>query len=155
MLLRTRFTALGLQKLRHVHSRARAQQLVHGLHYSVACGIFSDQRSNPRLLYWQVDSLPLSYEASLRFVLNYFSSLCAVLCLVAQSCLTLCDPMHCSPPGSSVDGGFSWQEYWSGLPCPPPGDLPNPGTEPGSPTNQEDSSSAELPGKPFLHYTYM
>ena len=26
--------------------------------------------------------------------------------------------------------GFSWQEYWSGLPCPPPGDLPNPGIEP-------------------------
>ena len=26
--------------------------------------------------------------------------------------------------------GFSWQEYWSGLPCPPPGDLPNPGVEP-------------------------
>ena len=28
--------------------------------------------------------------------------------------------------------GFSRQEYWSGLPCPPPGDLPNPGTEPES-----------------------
>ena len=27
---------------------------------------------------------------------------------------------------------FSWQEYWSGLPCPPPGDLPNPGIEPPS-----------------------
>ena len=35
--------------------------------------------------------------------------------------------------------GFSRQEYWSGLPCPPPGDLPNPGIEPGSPTLQEDS----------------
>ena len=29
---------------------------------------------------------------------------CAVLCLVAQSCLTLCDPVDCSPPGSSVQG---------------------------------------------------
>ena len=29
--------------------------------------------------------------------------------------------------------GFSWQEYWSGLPLPPPGDLPNPGIEPESP----------------------
>ena len=40
--------------------------------------------------------------------------------------------MDCSPPGSSVHGdspwGFSRQEHWSGLPCPPPGDLPNPGT---------------------------
>ena len=59
----------------------------------------------------------------------------AVLCLVAQSCLTLCDPMDCSSPGSSVHGdsqGFSTQEYWSGLPCPSPGDLPHPGIEPGS-----------------------
>ena len=36
--------------------------------------------------------------------------------------------------------GFSRQEYWSGLPCPPPGDLPNPITEPASPTLQVDSS---------------
>ena len=40
-----------------------------------------------------------------------------------QPCLTLCDAMICSPPGSSVHR-FSRQEYWSGLPCPPPGDLP-------------------------------
>ena len=43
-----------------------------------------------------------------------------------QSCLTLCDPIECSPPGSSVHG-FSRQEYWRGLPCPPPGNLPSPG----------------------------
>jgi len=36
--------------------------------------------------------------------------------------------------------GFSRQQYWSGLPCPPPGDLPNPITEPASPTLQVDSS---------------
>ena len=35
--------------------------------------------------------------------------------------------------------GFSRQEYWSGLPCPPPGDLPNPGIEPRSPALQADS----------------
>ena len=49
-----------------------------------------------------------------------------------QSCLTLCDPMDCNPPGSS-SMGFSRQEYWSGLPCPPPGDLPEPGIKPRSP----------------------
>ena len=49
--------------------------------------------------------------------------------LVAQSRLTLCDPMDCSPPGSPVCG-FSRQEYSSGLPFPSPGDLPNPGMEP-------------------------
>ena len=34
---------------------------------------------------------------------------------------------------------FSRQEYWSGLPCPPPGNLLNPGIEPGSPALQADS----------------
>ena len=44
--------------------------------------------------------------------------------------------------------GFSRQEYWSGLPFPSPGDLPNPGIEPGSPTWQADSLSSEPPGEP-------
>ena len=44
--------------------------------------------------------------------------------------------------------GFSRQEYWSGLPCPPPGDLPNPGVEPRSPALQVDSLPSEPPGKP-------
>ena len=48
--------------------------------------------------------------------------------LVAQSCLTLCNPVDGSPPGSSVQG-VSRQEYWSGFPLPAPGDLPDPGTE--------------------------
>ena len=43
-----------------------------------------------------------------------------------QSVPAVCDPMDCSPPGSS-SMGFSRQEYWSGLLCPPPGDLPDPG----------------------------
>jgi len=45
--------------------------------------------------------------------------------------------------------GFSRQEYWSGLPCLPPGDLPDPGTETGSPEWQADSLSSEPPGKPI------
>ena len=43
---------------------------------------------------------------------------------------------------------FFRQEYWSGLPCPPPGDLPNPEIEPRSPTLQVDSLLSEPPGKP-------
>ena len=43
---------------------------------------------------------------------------------------------------------FSRQEYWSGLPCPTPGDPPNPGIEPRSPTFQAESLPAEPPGKP-------
>ena len=44
--------------------------------------------------------------------------------------------------------GFSRQEYWSGLPLPSPGDLPNPGIEPGSPTLRADALTSEPPGKP-------
>ena len=44
--------------------------------------------------------------------------------------------------------GLSRQEYWSGLSCPPPGDLPNPGIKPRSPALQADSLPAEPPGKP-------
>ena len=44
--------------------------------------------------------------------------------------------------------GFSRQEYWSVLPFPSPGDLPNPGIEPGSPALQADALPSEPPGKP-------
>ena len=52
--------------------------------------------------------------------------------LVAQSCLTLCNPMDSNPPGSSIHGS-SRPEYWSGLPFPPPGGLPDPEIKAGSP----------------------
>ena len=45
---------------------------------------------------------------------------------------------------------FSRQDYWSGLPFPSPGDLPNPGIEPRSPALQADALTSEPPGKPIL-----
>ena len=51
-----------------------------------------------------------------------------------QSCPTLCNPMDCSLP-SSCPWDSPGQEYWNGLPCPPPGDLPNPEIEPASLTS--------------------
>ena len=71
---------------------------------------------------------------------------------VAQSCPTLCDPVDCSPQ-ALPSMGFSRQEHWSGLPFPSPGDLPNPGIEPGSPALQADALTAELPGKPVIRTT--
>ena len=59
------------------------------------------------------------------------SSRLGCVCLVAQSCPTLCDPMDCSLP-APLPMEFSRQEYWSGLSFPPPGDLPHPGIEPTS-----------------------
>ena len=70
--------------------------------------------------------------------------------LVAQSYLIVCNPVVFSPPGSSVLGDSPGQEYWSGLPCHPLGDLPKPGMEPRSPALQADSLLSESPGKPIL-----
>ena len=65
---------------------------------------------------------------------------------VAQLCPTLCDPMDCSLPGSSVHGIL--QARILEFPFPSPEDLPNPGIEPGSPALQADSLPSEPPGKP-------
>ena len=66
---------------------------------------------------------------------------------VAQSCLTLCDPVDCSSPGSSVHGVLQ-ARIQEGLPCLPPGDLPNPEVEPRSPALQVDSLPTVPTGKP-------
>ena len=49
---------------------------------------------------------------------------------------------------ASTSMGLSRQEYWSGLPFPSPGDLPDPGIEPGSPALEADALTSEPPGKP-------
>ena len=59
-----------------------------------------------------------------------------------------CNPMDCSLPGSSVRGILQAKIPWSGLPFPPPGDLPDPGIEPGSPVLQADELNAIRPCHP-------
>ena len=63
-----------------------------------------------------------------------------------QLCLTLCNSMECSLPACSVHGILR-QEYWSGLPFPSPGDLPDPEIKPKSPTLHAVSLLAEPPGE--------
>ena len=70
-----------------------------------------------------------------------------MLCLIAQLYLTLCDPMDCSLPGSSVRG-IPQAGILEWVSMPSPGDLPNPGIKPRSPALQADSLSSEPPGKP-------
>ena len=77
------------------------------------------------------------------FQLHY--SMC--VCSVIQWCLTLCEPMDCGRPDSSVRESFR-QEYWSGLPFLPPGDLPNPGIEPKSPELAGRFFTTVPPGSP-------
>ena len=61
------------------------------------------------------------------------------------SCSVVSDPLQTLV---NCPWGFSRQEYWSGLPCPPPGVLPNPGIEPRSPAFQVDSLPSEPPEMP-------
>ena len=70
--------------------------------------------------------------------------------LFAQLCLTLCNPMDCSWPGSPVHGVLQARMLeWVAIPF--SGDLPNPGVEPGSPALQADSLPSEPPGSPHTH----
>ena len=67
-------------------------------------------------------------------------------------CVWLCDPLDCRLPvtcQAPLSMRFFRQEYWSGLPCPPLGDPPNPVIEPKSPALQADSLPAELSWKPI------
>ena len=85
-------------------------------------------------------------------IMHLFLFVFYVLCLVTQPCLTLCDTLDCSPPGSSVHGIFQARiPEW--LPFPSPRDLPNLGIElvsPVSPALQADCLPAEPLGKPYL-----
>ena len=65
------------------------------------------------------------------------------MCLIVQLYPTLCEAMD----SLLCPWGFSRQESWSGLSC-PPGDLPNPGIEPRPPALQTDSLPGKPPGKP-------
>ena len=89
-------------------------------------GDLSTQGSNLHLLHWQVGSLLL--------LLSRFSHV--------QLCETLWTVAHRAP----VSIGFSGQEYWDGLPCPPPGDLSDPEMEPKSPALASGFFTSESPG---------
>ena len=70
-------------------------------------------------------------------------------CSVTESRPTLCDPMIVARQ-APLSMEFSRQKYWSGLPCPPPGDLTDPGVEPSSPALQAGSLPTEQPT--YTHY---
>ena len=97
------------------------------------------------ILAWKTDR---SYPMVLMYT-NLFSLHAQSL----QSCLTLCEPMYHTLPGSSVHGIFR-QEYWGwGLPFPTPGDLPDPGIKPESPAPpalQADALLLSHQGSPLI-----
>ena len=78
---------------------------------------------------------------------NLFLKLKYVCVLVAQLCLTLCNPMNCSPPGFSVHGILQARILeWIAIPFPE--DLPDPRIEPWSAASQVDSLPFELQESP-------
>ena len=84
-------------------------------------------------------------------IYRWFVRVCTHAHTCPQLYLILCDPMDCSLPVSSAHE-FSREEYWSGLPFPSPGDLPDPGIEPTSPDSPELAGrffTTEPPEKPF------
>ena len=75
----------------------------------------------------------------------------SVLCVLSWSVVSdSLRPHGLYPARLLCPWGFSRQQYWSGLPCPFPGDLPNPGIKPGSPVLQVDSLPSEPPGSPRM-----
>ena len=89
-----------------------------------------------------------TYYVEVCFIHGNKNMLCAVLSCSAVS--VFLQPHGLQPSRLFCPWEFSRQEYWSGLPCPPPGDLPNPGIEPRSSAWQADSLLTMLPGSPYL-----
>ena len=89
------------------------------------------KESSPAPQFKSTNSLAirLLYGPTLTSIHDYWKNHACMLAKSLQSCLTLCDPMDCSPPGFSVHAD-SLDEYWSGLPFPIPWDLPDTGVNP-------------------------
>ena len=93
------------------------------------------------------DTVPST--AVLRYKTHLGSRLCAHVCVLSHfSCAQLFAILWAVAHQAPLSMGFSRQEYWSGLLFPSPGDLPDPGIEPRSPTLQADSLPTEPQGKP-------
>ena len=116
----------------------RLSSLVLQLSDHPACGFY--------FLPWKADSLPLDQQGSPRdtilFLIFFFK---VKLFSRVQLFATPWTIAYQAPPPI----GFSRQGYWSGLPLPSPGDLPDPGIEPRSSVLQADALPSEPPGKPI------
>ena len=72
------------------------------------------------------------------------------MCVCAQSLRLFAAPWTVAHQ-ASLSMEFSRQEYWSGLPFPPPRDLPNPGIKPASLASADRFFTTALPGEPLYH----
>ena len=90
---------------------------------------------------WPMSSTAASYSLKEKKQCPYIAIHDIQLCVCAQSLsrVQLFGTPWAAARQAPLSMGFSRQEYWSGLPCPPPGDLPNPGIEPRSPALQVEA----------------
>ena len=130
-----------------VHGIFQARVPRMGCHFLLQ-GIFPTQGSNQGLLHCRQTLYLLSHEGSPICVCIYHINICAFM-LSCFSCVRLFVTLLTVARQSPLSMGFFRQEYWGRLPCPPPGDLPDPGIEPVPPALQVDSFTAEPLGKPI------
>ena len=97
------------------------------------------------------------FHSSLPPSLHFFiPAFCKLPPLRVHVLCTVVSTPHAGGPPGSLSMGFPRQEYWSGLPCPPPGDLPDPGTEPTSSASPVLAGEFSTPGPPnSLSYLYV
>ena len=149
-------TPLGCHRAPDLRSLCRTANFhwlsnLHMMMYVFQC--YTLHSSHPLLpLGPQVSSLCLHLHCCLanRFISTLFldSTCCAVLCCSTSYVQLFVTPWTIACQ-TSLSMEFS-REYWSGWPFPPPGDLPNPGMEPGFPTSQAGFLLSEPPEKPVL-----
>ena len=80
---------------------------------------------------FQIKYLPVCFSSCYLVLLCLFVCFCNKhVCSVSRSYPTIFDPLETAAQEAPLWMGYSWQEYWSRLPFPPPGDLPSPRIEP-------------------------
>ena len=109
--------------------------------------LFPNLLSEVTLVAWSQPWWEYLYLGNWKMLYIYINAMC--LCASSLSRVRLFATPWTVAHQTPLSMGFSKQEYWNGLPCPPPGDLPNPGIEPRSPALQADSLLSEPPGKPI------
>ena len=94
----------------------------------------------------------------------FYSTVCVCVCVCVCACarmlshfsrIQLFSTLWTAAHQASLSIRFSRQEYWSGFPCPPLEDLPEPGIKPTFPALQEDSLPTDPPGKTLFNHAHI
>ena len=118
-------------------SKSRFSRLWSGVHFINFVGAVWAYREKTHIMHLESGR----YAVNMAFFSPVAPSVKSVSCSLVSDSATAWTVAHQAP----LSVGFSRQEYWSGLPFPPPGDLPDPEIKPGSPALQADSLPSEPP----------